>query len=143
MDMIESTTNINTINDMLLAHDITPTQQRLEIACFLFKKQQHVSADQILLSINADTPHVSKATVYNTLRLFADKGLVKEVIIDPNKVFYDTNIHQHHHFYNVDSSTLIDIDNNDIAINKIPNLPEGTDVQSVEVIIKIKDRHAH
>lgn len=123
-----------------MEHDITPTQQRIDIANFLLTKQQHVSADQILKNIKLTGNPVSKATVYNTLGLFADKGLLREVIIDPNKVFYDTNTEHHHHFYNTSDSSLIDIDSNDIAISNIPTLPKGTDVESVDVIIKVSNK---
>lgn len=128
------------IQQLLQERGITPTQQRLEIANFLFSKQQHVSADQILSTIKLEGNPVSKATVYNTLGLFADKGLLREVIIDPNKVFYDTNTEHHHHFYNTSNNSLIDIDNSDIAINNIPTLPEGTNVDSVNVIIKVSNQ---
>jgi Fur family iron response transcriptional regulator len=131
---------INSISHLLMERDITPTQQRIDIANFLFTKQQHVSADQILKNIKLTGNPVSKATVYNTLGLFADKGLLREVIIDPNKVFYDTNTEHHHHFYNTSNSRLIDIDSNDIAISNIPTLPEGTDVESVDVIIKVSNK---
>ncbi|MBL4743160.1 MAG: transcriptional repressor [Cycloclasticus sp.] len=128
------------IDTLLIESDITPTQQRLEIARFLFGKQQHVSADQILNSINQGQHPVSKATVYNTLGLFASKGLLREVIIDPNKVFYDTNTEKHHHFYNTDTCDLTDINSDDITISQLPNLPKGTDIQSVDVIIKVKNQ---
>ena len=125
---------------MLLEQDITPTQQRIQIAEFLFKKQQHISADQILSNINKGESLVSKATVYNTLGLFAEKVLLREVIIDPNKVFYDTNTDHHHHFYNTHTSCLTDIDDAAITIGNIPKLPEGTDIQSVDVIIKVSNK---
>jgi Fur family iron response transcriptional regulator len=128
------------IQQLLQERGITPTQQRLEIANFLFSKQQHVSADQILSTIKLEGSPVSKATVYNTLGLFADKGLLREVIIDPSKVFYDTNTEHHHHFYNTSNNSLIDINNSDIAINNIPTLPEGTNVDSVNVIIKVSNQ---
>ena len=137
--MTKTTDKLRTesISKLLKDHGITPTQQRLEIAGFLFKKQQHVSADQILSSINQGQNSASKATIYNTLGLFANKGLLREVIIDPSKVFYDTNTEHHHHFYNTNSSALTDINNDDITINNLPELPVGTDIQSVDVIIKI------
>jgi len=128
------------ISAFLVEQGITLTQQRLKIATFLFEKQQHVSADQILSCINQKEEVVSKATVYNTLGLFAEKGLIREVIIDPSKVFYDTNTNHHHHFYNTSTCLLTDIDNNDIAINKLPKLPEGTDIDSVNVIIKVSNQ---
>lgn len=125
---------------LLNAHGITPTQQRIKIANFLFKKQQHVSADQILSTINQGRQPVSKATVYNTLGLFANKGLLREVIIDPNKVFYDTNTKHHHHFYNTDTNTLTDVNDGEITIQNLPALPKGTDLHSVEVIIKVNNQ---
>ncbi|ORU92549.1 MAG: transcriptional repressor [Cycloclasticus sp. symbiont of Poecilosclerida sp. M] len=124
----------------LLRCGITPTQQRLDIANFLFKKQQHVSADQILSSINQGLNQVSKATVYNTLGLFAAKGLLREVIVDPNKAFYDTNTDHHHHFYNTSTNDLIDIGHTDVVIDKLPKLPKGTNIQSVDVIIKVSNQ---
>jgi len=137
--MVEKT-SVQSVKYLLREHDITPTQQRIEIANFLFKRQQHVSADQILSAINQGNHPVSKATVYNTLGLFARKGLLREVIIDPNKVFYDTNTKHHHHFYNTDTSALTDVKDGDISINNLPTLPSGTNFQSVDVIIKVNNQ---
>ena len=133
-------TNSQLFSNLLLERGITPTQQRLEIASFLFKKQQHVSADQILSNINQGQNPVSKATVYNTLGLFASKGLLREVIIDPSKVFYDTNTEHHHHFYNTNTCDLTDINHDEIHIDKLPGLPAGTNIQSVDVIIKVSNK---
>lgn len=130
----------SSISAFLVEQGITLTQQRLKIATFLFQKEQHVSADQILSCINQKEEVVSKATVYNTLGLFAKKGLLREIIVDPSKVFYDTNTHHHHHFYNTDTCSLSDIENSDIAINQLPQLPEGTNIESVNVIIKISNK---
>ncbi len=132
--------NSQSVSHFLQENGITPTQQRIEIAQFLFKKQQHVSADQIISSLADSAIQVSKATVYNTLGLFANKDLLREVIIDPNKVFYDTNVEHHHHFYNTSTSALTDISQSDISIDKLPNLPEGTDIESVDVIIKVSNK---
>ncbi len=133
-------TNVQSVKYLLRAHGITPTQQRLQIANFLFGKQQHVSADQILSHVQQSNQPVSKATVYNTLGLFANKGLLREVIIDPNKVFYDTNTEHHHHFYNTDSNTLTDVNSSDININTLPALPSGTHFECVDVIIKVRNQ---
>jgi Fur family iron response transcriptional regulator len=77
--------------------------------------------------------------VYNTLGLFALKGLVREVIVDPSRVFYDTNTGDHHHFYNIDSGELRDIKSTDIQINALPELPDGTSAEGVNVIIRISN----
>ncbi|MDE2197232.1 MAG: transcriptional repressor, partial [Gammaproteobacteria bacterium] len=80
----------------LAAHGVTPTSQRLEIAEVLFRRPQHLSAEQILAAVNRQQPLVSKATVYNTLKLFSEKGLVREVIADPARIFYDSTAGSHH-----------------------------------------------
>jgi len=127
--------------ERLKAAGVTPTQQRVEIAAILFARDQHMSADQVLTLVNNASPRVSKATVYNTLGLFAEKGLVREVIVDPAKVFYDSNTSNHHHFYNADTGHLMDIDPQTIKIQDLPALPEGTVAEGVDVIIRIRDAH--
>ena len=124
--------------ELLKAAGINPTQQRIEIAQILFARPQHLSAEQVMTIVNSTGEIVSKATVYNTLGLFADKGLVREVIVDPNKVFYDSNTGAHHHFFNVDTGTLTDIDLADVRVEKLPTLPEGTVADGVDVIIRIR-----
>lgn len=125
--------------ERLKAADVTPTQQRVEIAAILLNRDQHMSADQVLALVNQTSPRVSKATVYNTLGLFAKKGLVREVIVDPTKVFYDSNTSDHHHFYNADTGHLMDIDPAAIEIANLPSLPEGTVAEGVDVIIRIRE----
>ena len=117
---------------------VTPTQQRVEIAQLLFAQHQHVSAEQVLAMANAQSSVVSKATVYNTLGLFASKGLLREVIVDPTKVFYDSNTSDHHHFYNVDSGELMDIEGESVQLADLPELPAGTQAEGVDVIIRIR-----
>ena len=124
---------------MLRSHGILPTQQRLMIARVLFSKHQHYSADQVMTSVNEGRDRVSKATVYNTLGLFARNGLVREVIVDPTRVFYDPNTDNHHHFYNVDTGELMDIDSSALQISELPELPEGTVAAGVDVIIRVRD----
>jgi len=125
--------------EMLARHDIVPTQQRVQIAQYLFARPQHVSADQLLGMVNSGGHMVSKATVYNTLGLFAGKGLVREVIVDPNRVFYDTSTSEHHHFFNVDTGELIDIPEGSLAITTLPTPPAGTEALGVDVIIRVRN----
>lgn len=124
---------------MLKANGILPTQQRLMIARVLFECQQHLSADQVLGRVNDGRDRVSKATVYNTLGLFARNGLIREVIVDPTRVFYDPNTSHHHHFYNVDTGELQDIDADRLAVEKLPELPDGTTTVGVDVIIRVRN----
>lgn len=117
---------------------ILPTQQRLLIARVLLTRDQHVSADQVLEMVNASGSVVSKATVYNTLGLFAEKGILREVNVDPSRIFYDTNNTPHHHFYNVDSGELSDIDVSEIPVERLPEAPADTVVDGVHVIIRVR-----
>ena len=126
--------------DLLAGHDIQPTLQRLEIAQALFARDQHLSADDVLKQVNQESARVSKATVYNTLGLFAAKGLIREVIVDPSRVFYDPNTCEHHHFYNIDPGELVDIDADQLALMNLPALPEGTVADGVDVIIRIRNQ---
>lgn len=123
---------------MLRTHGIKPTQQRVQIAGVLFARPQHLSADQVLEQVNERHGHVSKATVYNTLGLFSRKGLVREVIVNPTKVFYDSTTHPHHHIYNVDTGTLTDLDPVAIDIGKLPAPPHGTEIDGVDVVIRVR-----
>lgn len=124
--------------ELLRSHDINPTHQRIEIAYALFSRQQHLSADQIMAIVNDRHSETSKATVYNTLNLFLEKKLIREVIVDPNKVFYDPNTQLHHHFYNVTSGELTDIDAEGVTICGLPQLPEGVITEGVDIIVRIR-----
>jgi Fur family transcriptional regulator, iron response regulator len=124
--------------ERLRAHGITPTQQRVEIARVLFERHQHVSADQVLARVNARDASVSKATVYNTLGLFAQKGLVRQVIVDPTRVFYDSNLSPHHHLFHVDNGTLEDVPPGQTNVDRLPDLPPGVAVEGVDVIFRVR-----
>ena len=126
------------VAEKLRAHDITPTHQRVEIAHVLFERQAHLSADQILALVNARCAETSKATVYNTLKLFREKGLVRELVVDPAKVFYDPNTDPHYHFYDVVSGELTDIPARSIHISGLPELPPGTEADGVDVFIRTR-----
>ena len=124
--------------DLLREHDINPTHQRIEIAYALFGRQEHLSADQIMAIVNDRHSETSKATVYNTLNLFKQHKLIREVIVDPSKVFYDPNTGAHHHFFNLETSELIDIDADNVQVNGLPPLPDGMVTEGVDVIIRIR-----
>ncbi len=124
----------------LAARDITPTPQRVEIARILLTRPQHLSAEQVLSALKEGELAVSKATVYNTLGLLAEKGLLREVIVDSSKVFYDSNCSDHHHFYDVDSCTLTDIDAGRVVIDGLPEVPEEKVVERIDVIVRVRSR---
>ncbi len=129
------------IADFLRGKSINPTAQRVTIASYLFSHKQHLSAEQILEGVNARDASVSKATVYNTLGLFTRKRLVRELLIDPQRVFYDSNPSTHHHFYNLDTGTLEDIPAGEMKIEDLPEMPEGCTLDSLDIIIKVRNTH--
>ena len=126
--------------EIMLAFDrcgILSTAQRLEIAGILLDKPQHLSAEQIIDRLRSNGSTVSKATVYNTLNLFAERGLVSACIVDPERVFYDSTSEPHHHFYVVDTGELIDIPAEQIRFAEFPDFPEGRYLDAVEVTIRV------
>jgi len=126
------------IRDHLRAIGITPTQQRVEVANVLLAQPQHLSAEQLLRRISVRGGGVSKATVYNTLALFVRKGLVREVLVDPTRVFYDSNVGIHHHVYDVTTGKLADLEHDAVPVPEIRGLPEGAEVEGVDVIVRIR-----
>ena len=122
---------------LLSRNGIIPTHQRVEIARRLLAKNQHISAETLLEKVNSEQASVSKATVYNTLRLFAAQGLIKEVKVDRSKVLYDSNPSPHHHFYDMTTGELKDIALDEIEVRRLPMLPAGTLLKGVEVIIRV------
>lgn len=116
---------------------ILPTAQRIEIAEILLEKPQHLSAEQIIGRLRGIGSAVSKATVYNTLNLFTERGLVRECVVDPERLFYDSTTEPHHHFYVVDTGELIDIPADSIGFSEFPEFPEGNRLETVEVTIRV------
>jgi Fur family iron response transcriptional regulator len=127
------------VRQMLENHSILPTPQRLAVAEVLLHKPQHMSVGQILEKLKLRGNKVSKATVYNTLNTFGECGLVKEIHVDPARRFFDSATHPHHHCYNIDTGELIDIDVSQLSLRELPQLPEGTQEDSVEILIKVRN----
>lgn len=123
-------------------HGVMPTAQRLEVAEVLFRRPQHLSAEQIIEQLRRDGSKVSKATVYNTLNLFGEKGLVRELNVDPSRKYYDSTTHAHHHFYHVETGELSDIPADQVTIMNLPPLPTGTEQEGVEVLIRVRNSKA-
>ena len=122
----------------LKACGIAPTRQRVEIAYVLFAHCAHLSAEQLLTAVNLREAQTSKATVYNTLNLFVKKHLIREVIVDPERIFYDPNTAPHHHFYNVDSGELSDIAVGEVEVSRLPALPPGLVSDGIEIIVRVR-----
>lgn len=117
-----------------------PTPQRLEIAGLLLSEPCHQSADQVIGLLRERGSGVSKATVYNTLHLFSANGLLREIAVDPARLFYDSTTTPHHHFYNEDTGELVDVSPDELEVSRMPALPEGTRAESLEVVIRVRNR---
>ena len=124
----------------LKLYGVMPTSQRIEVASILLARPQHLSADQIIDKLNTRRSCVSKATVYNTLKIFSQRGLVKELSVDSSRKFYDSTTHAHHHFFHVESGKLTDIPDSQVSINGLPPLPKGTEPESVELLIRVRNK---
>jgi Fur family iron response transcriptional regulator len=124
---------------ILEQHGIRPTAQRLRVAEILLTAPRHLTAEQILASVRESAVgHVSKATVYNTLNLFVGEGLAREIHADPERCVYDSTMAPHHHFQNVDTGEMIDIRPDDLSFARLPELPAGTEIESVDVVIRVR-----
>jgi len=130
------------IVQLLERHDVQVTAQRVEVAALLLDRPQHVSADQVRRRLQDNGVGVSKATVYNTLKLFCDSGLLRTVDVDPVRQYYDSRTQPHHHFFNVDTGELTDIDPEDIDLSISAALPQGTVSDGAEVLIRVRRQPA-
>lgn len=128
----------HSVVDQLREHGIAATSQRRVIAEVLLAYEQHLTADQVLRALREKGHSVSRATVYNTLSLFARKGLVRELTIDPRRVVYDSNPRPHHHFYDVDTGELTDIPESSVELARLPRLPKGTRMDGVDVVVRVR-----
>ena len=134
------TANLEELRARLEAHGVAATAQRLMIAALVLDRPQHVTAEQLIERLEARGERVSKATVYNTLNLFAAKGLVRELCLDPARAWFDSNVAPHFHVQNLDSGELIDLAPDALEIKGSPDLPEGTSTEAIEVVIRVR-RH--
>ena len=120
--------------------NVTPTKQRLDLAKLIFAKKQHFTASDLISLANKNGLNISMATVYNTLSLLEDKGMLKTINIDNELKFYDTNMENHHHLYNTTMSTLTDIAHDRVSFAELPELPKTLEIESTEPLIKVKNK---
>ncbi|HIE55646.1 MAG TPA: transcriptional repressor [Chromatiaceae bacterium] len=118
---------------------IYATPQRRAIAEVLFRRHQHLTADEIYEKVARSAKGVSRATIYNTLNLFTEKGLLREIFVDASRTFYDTNTRPHYHLYNVDTGLLVDIE--DPAVNRYfsRELPDGVKLEGIDIVIRVRN----
>lgn len=119
--------------------NLRPTRQRLSLARLLFDSgDRHMTAEQLHEEAVAAKVPVSLATVYNTLHQFTAAGLLREVVIEAGRSYFDTNTSDHHHFYVEGEGSLVDIPGDQVMLTKVPTPPEGATIRRVDVIVRVK-----
>ena len=118
---------------------LRPTRQRLALGRLLFDcADRHVTAEQLHAEAAVSGAPVSLATVYNTLNQFTGAGLMREVVVEPGRSYFDTNIDNHHHFFFEDGGGLEDIPGEDVALARVPAPPAGARVSRIDVIVRVR-----
>src|SRR5512138_1811919 len=126
----------------LISKGLKPTDQRVRIASVLMSAPQHLTAEQILAAVRESGERVSKATVYNTLKVLCDHGLIRQIHLDPERSVYDSTRAPHHHFHDLDTGELRDIGPEEIEFSRFPAIPDGMEAEAVEVVIRLRRKRS-
>ena len=137
---MQTTQAISRGSKWLSGAGLRPTRQRVALAALLVGdgNHRHVTAESLFAAAQERGESVSLATVYNTLRAFCDAGLLQEVTVDGSKSYFDTNTHDHPHFYWEDENRLTDAPADELEICRLPKAPEGAEIASVDVVIRLR-----
>ncbi|OWU86783.1 Fur family transcriptional regulator [Oceanicola sp. 22II-s10i] len=129
-------------SDWLSRGGLRPTRQRLSLAALLVGdgRNRHVTAESLHVSAHDHGQPVSLATVYNTLRAFCEAGLMQEITVDGSKSYFDTNMHDHPHFFWEDEGRLTDAPADQLEFTRLPDAPEGAEISKVDVVIRLRRR---
>ena len=126
------------IKEILRSKSLKLTKQRLLVASYLFDgHDKHVTAEDLFKKLNKSKSKISLATVYNTLHEFYKNKLINKLSINSEKIYFDTNMSSHHHFYNKEDEMLVDVSSN-LKINGLPNPPKGKKIEKIEVLVHLK-----
>jgi Fe2+ or Zn2+ uptake regulation protein len=120
---------------ILCEKQINPSAQRLAIARYVLHSDEHPSADEVWNRVRQSCPSLSRATVYNTLNLFVEKGLLRQLVLTEGRVIFDPRIAPHHHFIDVDSGTIYDLPWEALRVAEIDQL-DGYDVHEYQVVLR-------
>ena len=132
----------NIATHWLVDAGLRPTRQRVALAELLVGdgRHRHVTAESLFESAKANGDAVSLATVYNTLRAFCEAGVLQEITVDGSKSYFDTNTHDHPHFFWEDEARLSDAPSDQLVIERLPQAPEGVEIASVDVVIRLRKK---
>ena len=121
--------------EQLRAHGIQPSAQRLAVAEYVLRTQDHPSADEVLARVRGRVPMISRATVYNTLNLFVEKGLLRQFVLAEGRLVFDPHVAPHHHFVDDESGTIVDVPWDALEVRKVEKL-QGLDVKEYQVVLR-------
>ena len=140
MTETKSTRPYKKVLDRLRAAGLRPTRQRLALARLLFEGgDRHVTAEILHGEARAASIRVSLATVYNTLHQFTAADLLREIVVDSQRSYFDTNMSDHHHFFNEKTNQLMDIPGDEIVVAQMPPPPPGTVVKRVDIVVRLNN----
>ena len=129
------------IEKLLDKAELRQTKQRTQLAKMLFQAEnRHFTAEQLHKEARTAGGTISLATIYNTLHQFRTVGLLRQVIVEPGKVYFDTNTEPHHHFYIEDDGELLDVERSEIEISTLPEIPKDCAIQETDVIIRLRKK---
>jgi Fur family iron response transcriptional regulator len=131
---------VENLNQRLIQAGVRPTAQRLRIASLLLSRAQHLSAEQVLAGLRNQGMRVSKATIYNTLNLFAASGLIRQLSVGSDRCWFDSNTDAHYHFHDVESGALTDLGVRDVEFSRLPEPPPGMQVDGIDLVIRLRRR---
>jgi len=133
---------VEDLNQRLTRAGVRPTAQRLRIAALLMERPQHLSAEQVLAGLRSLGMRVSKATIYNTLNLFAASGLIRQLSVGDDRSWFDSNTEAHYHFHDAESGALTDVALRDVQFQRLPEPPAGMEVEGIDLVIRLRRRQA-
>jgi Fe2+ or Zn2+ uptake regulation protein len=119
----------------LRTHGIQPSAQRVAVAQYVLATEEHPSADQVFRRVKKGFPMLSRATVYNTLNLFVEKGLLRAFVLAPGKIVFDPNTELHHHFIDEASGEIVDVPWEAVSVSRLERL-KGFDVHEYQVVMR-------
>ncbi len=126
--------------ERLKSAGLRPTKQRLALAKLLFDQgDRHVTAEQLHAEADGARVVVSLATIYNTLHQFTRSGLLREVVVEQGRSYFDTNTTEHHHFFNASTGELVDIPSSPILVDNLPSPPAGTRIARIDVVVRLSE----
>jgi Fur family iron response transcriptional regulator len=131
------------MREKIIKHGLRPTQQRVMLAQALFSKgDRHICVETLHREMQFAGEHISLATIYNTLHSFCEHGLLKEIFVDPERVYFDTRIDEHYHFFYEENGTLVDIEKKDCPVALPFTIPENAELKGVDVIVRLKAKQS-